>query len=138
MNRMGTTKRNQYIGSTLLNKERTHVFNSTLLSLIPPCPISLRHQALRLKSNQTVPAKSPIFGSSTESLKFLKMCEQPDNVISDKNTKFSGNFVNLPEKIDDVTHLKPRSYQLEMFEESQKQNVIVAVCCFQSKNFVHK
>ncbi|TQS38729.1 hypothetical protein Golomagni_00758 [Golovinomyces magnicellulatus] len=127
MNRMGTAKRNQYIGSTLLNKERTHVFNSTFLSVIPPCPISLRHQALHPKSYQTEPAKSPIFGNSTESLKFLKMYEQPDNVNSDNNMKFGENLVKVSEKIDDATYLKPRSYQLEMFEESQKQNVIVAM-----------
>ncbi|RKF75262.1 Dicer-like protein 2 [Golovinomyces cichoracearum] len=127
MNRMGTTKRNKYIYSILFNKERTHVFDSTFLCVTPPRPTNLRYQALRLKSYQTESVKSPIFENYTESLKVLKMYEQPDKDDSNNIMKFGENAAKVSEKIDDMVYIKPRSYQLEMFEESRKQNVIVAM-----------
>ena len=37
---------------------------------------------------------------------------------------------STPETVDDLPPLQPRDYQLEMFERSMKENVIVAVCHF--------
>ncbi|POS86491.1 hypothetical protein EPUL_003703 [Erysiphe pulchra] len=72
----------------------------------------------------------PLIKESNECIPSVPTCCDSLKGTNSHNKDFTIDAHTVPSKGETTTHVKPRSYQVEMFEESQKGNIIIAMIWF--------